>query len=1431
MAFHTSGSLSQTDWCIQMLNSQPCPSYLIAVPRELQQGVPTSLSVTVFTDSPVTVTAEVFSGNISVVKTQGTFQRGLTELQTLPPILDNASSPPHLYVLVVNGHVGNVSVFTNTTVMQLKALSFSTIIQTDKSHYEPGQAVKIRAISIYPGGKPHKAPADITIKDPKGNLVQQWLLVDGTLGVVSKEFQLSKNPPLGMWTISVSVNGVDSKRNFTVEYYEQPKFEVLVKVPTVIHYEDNLFGSVSAQYPYGKPVRGVLTVMAEFELFGSIFSANKTKKINGSADFVFSEDDFADQFNMYEGSVRSTDSMDKLVVNVTACVTETLTGLKYNRTMVVAVVNQKYHLNFYNHPKVLKPSLNFTAQLKVSLYNQNPLTLMDRATNVIINVTQRRYPELSRMESGDMESSSLHLSLPVPQDGIVNFQFQLMDQVSVLTILAQFQGTVQTLNLYRDYSSPSMSYIQIHRSNSSAHVGNPLWFTANSSYPLREFQYLVTSRGHLVETGTVTSMSFSLTPKVSWVPLAHLVVYSVRSDGEIVNDATSFPVHQFQRNNVSLNWSQANVRPEQEVSLMVTVTEPRSLVGIWVVDKMTNCPELSNNLTEKPVLGGLTEDNMDENNLLFAMSGDPFSTFRAGNIMVLTDATLSPRERFEVRDEMQLPQQGVDWEPQVCRDSPETWLWLETNVSTSTTANLPFTVPDRITSWFASAFVVSDNLGLGLMSTPVKLTVFQNVFMTLDLPPFIIRGEQLVLEIQVYNNLELELKALVIVEESDSFEFIFADNQSSSSAGARSVSVQSRNDATVLFPIRPKVLGMMSVTAKVMSFFASDTVTSTVLVKSEGIEKSFSKSLFLELVPSNQNHSSEITFTLPPDVVPGSQRAEVTAVGNILGPSLSGLESLIQMPYGCGEQNMIHFAPSIYVLQYLTITGQVEEAVYSRAIQFMMEGYQRELSYQRGDGSFSAFGDSDASGSTWLSAFVLRCFLQARPFIMIDVDVLSKTAAWLVSQQGSDGAFLEPGRVIHTELQGGLDGPVSLTAYALMALLEDQANKDLYASTVTNALSFLESKLSGGVSSNYSLSLVAYALSLAEHVSAQTALNELLSRADVKDGVVFWRMPGAGLSASWQPRSANIEMAAYALLSLFTQAKVVEGISLMKWLSQQRNHLGGYGSTQDTVVALQALSHYAAFSGSDAIDLWITVKTMNSQVVARLHINSANSLLLQSQEIEVGKDVHLNVSIEGRGFALFQLNVFYNLNTRTLSRRRSNTMSDEAFDLDVRVTDTDLNHVSLTICTRLREGQQIVRTGMALMEVSMLTGLRPVEGGVRTNDVVRKVETPPGKVVLYLDSVTTSQVCIDIPTVRDFKVANVQDGTVLIYDYYEPRRKVERAYNSDMMRRTSLCSFCGKDCGSCGEKPKSGGVSVSGPRHNNVRSLACALVILAALMR
>lgn len=62
--------------------------------------------------------------------------------------------------------------------------------------------------------------------------------------------------------------------------------------------------------------------------------------------------------------------------------------------------------------------------------------------------------------------------------------------------------------------------------------------------------------------------------------------------------------------------------------------------------------------------------------------------------------------------------------------------------------------------------------------------------------------------------------------------------------------------------------------------------------------------------------------------------------GDILGLSVSNLDSLVQLPLGCGEQSMIHFAPSIYVLQYLDKSTLDSKEIRSRALAYLTEGKQ-----------------------------------------------------------------------------------------------------------------------------------------------------------------------------------------------------------------------------------------------------------------------------------------------------------------------------------------------------------------------------------------------------------------------------------------------------------------------------------------------------------
>ena len=60
--------------------------------------------------------------------------------------------------------------------------------------------------------------------------------------------------------------------------------------------------------------------------------------------------------------------------------------------------------------------------------------------------------------------------------------------------------------------------------------------------------------------------------------------------------------------------------------------------------------------------------------------------------------------------------------------------------------------------------------------------------------------------------------------------------------------------------------------------------------------------------------------------------------GDILGRALKNLDGLLQMPYGCGEQNMALLAPNIYILEYLRNTQQLTPAIREKATNFLTSG-------------------------------------------------------------------------------------------------------------------------------------------------------------------------------------------------------------------------------------------------------------------------------------------------------------------------------------------------------------------------------------------------------------------------------------------------------------------------------------------------------------
>ncbi|XP_073531669.1 CD109 antigen-like [Phyllobates terribilis] len=1360
------------------------PSYYISTPASIIPGVNTSLAVHWFGDkySEITVNAAIMNHSTIIASASKVFGNDSIGIMTLPAVPTNFSST--FYTLAVNGSAENTVIFSDSTEINVDMRNVRVLIQTDKYVYKAGENVKIRILTVNPDLKPYKGGAvDIVIKDSSGNIVQQKLSMETDLGVVSTGFSLSNKPMFGVWTIEANCSGSVRTAQFSVDDYVQPTFDVTLDTPSFYISQNklNLSGTVTAKYFYGKPLKGNVTVTVK-NMYYSEPEINKTYQLSDSTNFSFTHQEIQDLV-----------SWGSLII--TASVADEFTGVVVNESSNVQRADYEYSLHLVGLPQAFMPGQNFTFKVQIQRIDNKNLTKEEKSKVVSVNIMQYSSNNLlsnnsesliasvfvesfnaslentvvsTTTQSSGVSHSVTQQNYTIPDSAIIAIEFPLLQSVQYVNVEVSYQNTTELF--YFDKSSWIYPYpsIQLQISETVLKVGTPFNVQVATNPEVQDIYYMVVANEMIVSAGK-NKTTFSLTPDQSWTPTAQVVVYFLKinsSFGDIVqNTSQVFSVKSELANKVNLSWSKSRANPSENVSLSIRVKETRSLVGLQVFS-----------------LG-------DRNKINFIRIDELYLQYQS-SLTSLTDALTQIWYGYDERkiEEIVPP-------PNNKPVLQETWIWLDTNISSSLTTQLQLTVPNKNTTWAAYAFVVSEGFGLGVTDIPVEISVFKPLTAVLNTPFSLTRGEQCIIEVGLFNSLKENLQVVVTLESNNSFDILIPNNSAGTVPGQYNVTVQSEAGTSVLFPINPKKLGNVTFKVTVTSKASSEVLTKTILVKAEGVKYFYSQSALLELNTTVKTASKNFSFAFPSDVIADTIEGFVTVVGDVLGPSINGLESLIMMPYGCGEQNMINFAPNIFILLYLTTTNQLKQDTRNRAIEYMERGYQNELTYKRGDGSFSAFGINDPSGSSWLTAFVFRCFLQARPFIYIDSDILNQAVEWLVTYQDADtGIFSEPGRVIHYELQGGQSGPTTLTAYIVTSLLEDELYKNRYKTIIDRSILYLERTFDDGITNNYTLSVVVYALTLAKSNKAEAALNELNSRASTTGNMKHWSSQNEQTYSYWQPRTTDVETAAYALLSFYKQDRISDGHFVMKWLSEQRNHLGGYGSTQDTVMALQALSQYkSGAEGTTSITL--TVTGSGSFVTKTFQLNSNNYLELQRQQIVVPQPLFINATAVGSGLAIFQLNLVYN--RKPSSRAKRDTPVPEAFALDVTVQEDTSNiyKLSVVVCTRYLGSNNV--SGMVLLDVGLLSGFTLSPLGIPTPDIIKLVELKDDNVLLYLDSVSTKQICISVPLVRFASVVSSQDAVVKISEYYEPGNSATRMYNSPTLKNTSFCDFCGPNCSQC----------------------------------
>uniref|UniRef100_A0A8P4GCQ1 Alpha-2-macroglobulin n=1 Tax=Dicentrarchus labrax TaxID=13489 RepID=A0A8P4GCQ1_DICLA len=1337
-----------------------CRQYMVAIPAVLEAGAETKFCASLLQPNETLVmTVTLMSQEKNTTLLQKTSSEAFHSCEQFQAPLVQNEVVQTLEVKVR----GNTFYSKEVRKVKIKVYQPVTFIQTDKPIYLPGQTVHFRVVSLDTKLRPAILPIYFINQDANSNRIGQWLNQTSNGKILQLSYSLNSEAREGSYSVIVSIGESKLYHSFKVEKYVLPKFDVKIDSSDESNIEqEEIKAEVCAKYTYGQPVPGSVNVKVCRPLH----------------------------------TYRRLQCCEFKQCGIDSCNIEaSFTGISHPREKRITISYVVGKLSFIDTPKIYDRGSNVEGKVKAVYYNNTPIADMP-----------------VYLSEGNSWSSRRLQNLTTNSDGVATFSFSTAD----------FNGDIHlhvSNKLTREYSAYRTAYYQdadhklslaqppsLHtKTVSSLEVkkkDTPLPCDSDENISIRytvvgeaqgsvDVMYLGHAHQEVKIALNEGEVSFKLKVSAEIAPEVQIVAYTILPSETVIAHSADFSTEKCFSHKVSLEFSPSSAVPGEETTLQVTA-QPDSLCGVSAVDQSVLIKEPGKTLETAKIFGllpvrkatSIPHDIQEPVECLRVWMRPrryvlPYPYHNVGlkmatNLFIRVPSCL----KFKGREYHQglVQRGGSGFSPQlppietVRTFFPETWIWDLVEVGESGTKDVSLTVPDTITTWETEAFCLSP-LGFGLAPRK-EIKVFQPFFLELSLPYSIIRGEHFELKATTFNYLSSCI--MVTVTPTPSLDYTLTPL-----SGDQYTSCLCGNERkTLSWTMAPSALGVMnvSVSAEALASQAScdneivsvpdrgriDVVTRSLIVKAEGTE--MTKTYNWLLCPKGEALTEETDVQLPDNMIDGSAHATLSVLGDILGRALNNLDGLLRMPYGCGEQNMALLAPNIYILQYLKNTQQLTPAIKEKATNFLTSGYQRQLNYKHQNGAYSTFGSG--AGNTWLTAFVLRSFAKARSFIYIDPTKIKESKTWLKRKQRKNGCFEQSGKLFNNRMKGGVSDEVTLSAYITAGFLE--MNTPVKDPVVNKSLSCLKESFSD-LSNTYTTALLAYVFTLAGDMETRAHLLKHLDTVALNQGFLHWSQTATETSAS-----LSVEISSYVLLAKLSASPTPEDLGyaarIVRWLTGQQNYYGGFSSTQDTVVALQALALYSTLVFSPGGSSTVTVQSPSGQLT--FGVNQDNKLLYQE---EVLKDItgKYSLVVQGNACASVQISIHYNIPTPA-----------DVTTLNVEVKpekDILLSNITFLWLHYRYTGKEST-TNMVILDIKMLSGFVPDPESLRRVSyysalLVDRVEQKEDHVLVYIQELSKDiPINHNLELIQELPVQNLKPAVVKIYDYYQPSDQAETEY-------------------------------------------------------
>jgi uncharacterized protein YfaS (alpha-2-macroglobulin family) len=589
-------------------------------------------------------------------------------------------------------------------------------------------------------------------------------------------------------------------------------------------------------------------------------------------------------------------------------------------------------------------------------------------------------------------------------------------------------------------------------------------------------------------------------------------------------------------------------------------------------------------------------------------------------------------------------------QPTIRKNFADTAFWAATlNTDKDGIAEVELTMPENLTGWKVRVWAMGHGTKVG--QGEAEVVTKKDLIVRLQAPRFFTQRDEVVLSANVHNYLKTQKLVTVSLELGGGTLVPLADLR-------QQVSIEANGERRVDWRVKVENEGDAVVRVKAITDEESDAMEMRFPSYIHGMLKTDS---FSGVVRRDQD-SASINLTVPAERRINDSRLEVRYSPTLAGAMVDALPYMVEYPYGCTEQTLNRFLPTIITLRTLQRMNLDLKAIRDKrtnlnsqeigdakerakgwkrfphnpvfdeqeALAMAKAGVQALQNMQCGDGGwgwFSGYGERSWPHTT---AVVVHGLQIARENdIAILPGVLERGVEWLKNYQAGEIKKLQN---FPTKTEPYKEFADNIDAMVYMILVDagtdDATMRDFLYRDRTHLAVYAKAMFGLALHKTKQADKLAMILKNIEQFVVQDAENQS----------AYLKLPGD--SPWWYWYGSEVEANAYYLKLLAkTSPKDDKAPGLVKYLLNNRKHATYWNSTRDTAVCIEAMAEYIKASGEDKPDMTVEVlldgkKQKEVKIDANNLFTFDNVFLLTGDAVEGGKHT-LEVRRKGTGPVYF----------------------------------------------------------------------------------------------------------------------------------------------------------------------------------------------------